>query len=86
METSQTMNISSILVVVPPRELASTLQRLAALPGVEAHHSDAATGRIVATLEAATIEDEQAGLAGIQALPHVIQAEMACHYVGADPA
>ena len=78
------MNISSILVVVPPPQLAATQQRLTLLPGVEVHYSDADTGRLVATLEAATVEDEQSGLESIKRLPHVIQAEMACHYCGAE--
>jgi periplasmic nitrate reductase NapD len=80
----ETINISSLLVLVPPGQLQATMQRLAGLAGVEVHYSDPATGRIVATMEASTVDDQQDGLRHIQALPHVIQAEMAFHYCGPD--
>ena len=53
---------------------------LADLSGVEVHHHDPATGRIVITQEAETIRHEVAGLERIQALPDVILAEMVSHY------
>jgi nitrate reductase NapD len=79
------LNISGILVVVPIERMSGTTEALNALPGVEVHHTDPATGRIVVTQEAASVEAEVDGLRRIKALPHVILAEMVQHYIDGDP-
>ena len=79
------MNISTILVVVPVHRFDAALETLAGVSGVEVHHHDAETGRIVITQEAETIHDEVAGLERIQTLPDVILAEMVSHYFEDDP-
>jgi len=79
------MNISTILVVVPVHRLDAALVILADVSGVEVHHHDAETGRIVITQEAETIHDEVAGLERIKALPDIILAEMVSHYFEDDP-
>ena len=78
------MNISGILVVVPPVHTRATIDRLQALPGIEVHHSEAESGRIVITQEAESIPDEIDGLKRIRALPDIILAEMSYHYFGED--
>ena len=78
------MNISGILVVVQPERLEETVEVLRGLPAVEVHHTEPATGRIVITQEAASIDDEVEGLKRIQALPHIILAEMVHHYFEQD--
>ena len=78
------MNISGILVVVPPKHTRVTIDRLQALPGIEVHHIDAASGRIVITQEAESIPAEIDGLKRIRALPDIILAEMSYHYFGED--
>lgn len=78
------MNLSAILVVVTPSEFDATTDRLKQLPGVETHHSDPATGRVIVTLEAPTIHDEVEGLKQIQDLEHVVMAEMVEHYFEED--
>ncbi len=78
------MNISGILVVVSPSELEAGMAALKGLPGVEVHHTDAATGRIVVTQEAGTVNDEVEGLKRIKALPGVAMAEMVYHYLDED--
>ena len=78
------MNISGILVVVPPVHTRATIDRLQALPGIEVHHSEAESGRIVITQEAESIPDEIDGLKRIRALPDIILAEMSYHYFGDD--
>ena len=78
------MNISGILVVVPPQRVVSTIERLRALPGIEVHHVDATSGRIVITQEAASISAEVEGLKRIRVLPHIILAEMSYHYFEED--
>lgn len=79
------MNLSAILVIVAPNEFDATTTQLNQLSGVETHHSDPATGRVIVTLEAPTIRDEVDGLKRIQDMQHVIMAEMVEHYFEEDP-
>lgn len=74
------MNLSGILVVVPPAEVGATIARLEALPGVEVYHSDPPTGRLIVVQEAPTIRAEVEGLGRIKALPNVTLAEMVEHH------
>ncbi|MBD3867490.1 MAG: chaperone NapD [Acidobacteria bacterium] len=74
------MNISGILVITPAEQLQSTIDNLNALPGVEVHHTDPETGRIVVTQEAGSVHGEVDGLKRIKALPHIILAEMVHHH------
>ena len=78
------MNISGILVMVPPEGTQATIERLQALSGIDVHHIDAASGRIVITQEAESIAAEIDGLKRIRALPDIILAEMSYHYFGED--
>ena len=73
------MNISGILVVVSPQRVESMVDQLNGLDGIDVHHIDATSGRIVITQEAASIRDEVDGLKRIQALPGIILAEMSYH-------
>ena len=74
------MNVSGILVVTPVEWLDETVAALNDLPGVESHHIDRSTGRIVVTQEAASVHEEVDGLKRIKALPHIILAEMVQHH------
>jgi nitrate reductase NapD len=78
------MNISGILVVVPPERTRATIERLQDMAGIDVHHIDAASGRIVITQEAESIPAEIDGLKRIRALPDIILAEMSYHYFGED--
>ena len=73
------MNVSGILVVVPAERLASAIEALNRLDGVDVHQHDVRTGRIVVTQEAEGIQAEVEGLKRIKALPDVILAEMVYH-------
>lgn len=73
------MNISGILVVVRPEQTDATIEQLQALPGIDVHHIDAASGRIVITQEAKSIAAEVDGLKRIRALPGIVLAEMSYH-------
>jgi nitrate reductase NapD len=73
------MNVSGILVIVPAEHLASAIEALNRLDGVDVHQYDVQTGRIVVTQEAEGIQAEVDGLQRIKALPHVILAEMVYH-------
>ena len=73
------MNISGILVIVSPQRVESMTNQLNGLDGIDVHHIDAASGRIVITQEAESIKEEVDGLKRIQGLPGVILAEMSYH-------
>ena len=73
------MNISGILVVVASERVEAMVTQLKQMDGIDVHHIDAATGRIVITQEAETISDEVDGLKRIRALPGIILAEMSYH-------
>lgn len=74
------MNLSGILVQVPPQQTQHVITLLQDLPGVEVHHQNPATGHIVLVQEAESTEAEISGLERIQALPHVLSAAMVFHY------
>jgi nitrate reductase NapD len=78
------MNLSGILVITPPEHLEAMIATLNGLPGVEVHHSDPGTGRIVVVQEADSVDAGVAGLRRIQSLPAVALAEMVYHYFGED--
>jgi nitrate reductase NapD len=73
------MNISGILVVVAPEQVNSTVETLAALQGIDVHHVELSSGRIIITQEAEAIHDEIDGLKRIRALPGIVLAEMSYH-------
>lgn len=79
------MNLSGIYVVAKPEWLAGVVAELEALPGVEVHQVDEATGRIVVVQEAADVQAEADGFERIQKLPHVLLAQMVYHYFADDP-
>lgn len=79
------MGISGIVVAARPEDLDGCVRALDALPGVETHQVDRATGRIVVTQEADDLRAHEMGLARIQAVPRVLFAELVYHYAGDDP-
>jgi nitrate reductase NapD len=78
------MNLSGILVIVTPDHFETSVESLNELPGVEVHHTDVATGRIVIVQEAENVGAEVEGLKRIKQLPHVTVAEMVYHYCAED--
>jgi nitrate reductase NapD len=78
------MNLSGILVIVPPQHLEASVTALDALEGVEVHITEPDTGRIVVVQEAASVGEEVDGLKRIKQLPHVVTAEMVYHYFADD--
>ncbi|MEG0821181.1 MAG: chaperone NapD [Burkholderiaceae bacterium] len=73
------MNLSGILVVAAPGRLDDVLAALQTLEGVEVHHTDAATGRVVVVQEASSIDAEADGFTRIKSLPGVIDAALVYH-------
>lgn len=74
------MNLSGILVTAEPAALPTVLASLATLPGVEVRDFDAALGRIVVVQEASDVGAEMDSFTRIRTLPHVINADLVCHY------
>jgi nitrate reductase NapD len=78
------MNVSGVLVVVPVPAMAGSIRALEALPGVDVHHTDPATGRMVVTIEGESIGAEVETLQRIKTLPDVVLAEMVHHHFEED--
>ncbi|MEN8175225.1 MAG: chaperone NapD [Pseudomonadota bacterium] len=76
------MNTSAILVQTAPRNFDAVVKQLNATDGVEVHHTDPATGRMIITQEAPDVEAEVEGLKHIRSLPGVSLAELVYHYFG----
>jgi nitrate reductase NapD len=74
------MNLSGIMVLVPPEQTQPAITLLNALPGVQVHYQQPAAGRIVVVQEAESTAAEIDGLKRIQALPKVLSAAMVYHY------
>lgn len=73
------MNISSVVVKCAPQFLTDVLASLNAL-GVSETHGHDEMGRIVVVIEGESTEEESEKLRAIQALPHVLSAEMVYAY------
>jgi len=78
------MNLSGIVVAVPPQKLNEGIAALNAISNIEVHQSDETTGQIVVVQEAENVNLEIDGLKKIKALPMVTYAEMVYHYVADD--
>jgi len=78
------MNLSGIVVAVPPTKLNEGIAALNAINNIEVHQSDELTGQIVIVQEAENVNMEIDGLKKIKALPMVTYAEMVYHYVADD--
>jgi nitrate reductase NapAB chaperone NapD len=79
------MNFSGILVSADVEHLDTVCRGLGALEGVEIHAVDRQGGRIVVVQEAADVDAEVAGFMRIRTLPHVLSADLVCHYFGSQP-
>lgn len=78
------MNLSGIAVSIRPRSFDETVDLLDALPGVEIHHQDLDSARVVVVQEADSIDAEVEGLKRIKAIPGVVVAELVYHYFADD--
>jgi nitrate reductase NapD len=80
------MNLSAVLVVAKQDWQTDVIASLKALPGVEVHQVDPASGRMIVVQEAEDINAEVEGLRRIKSQPHVVLAEMVYHYIAEDDA
>jgi nitrate reductase NapD len=79
------MNLSGILVVAVPERCEEVAEVLAAMPGIEVHQKDPATGKIIVVQEASSIENEANGARALQQVPGVLSVNMVYHYFAEDP-
>ncbi len=77
--TLQHMNLSSVVVLTRPEHLSLVLDSIKSSDDCEYHLHDE-KGRIIVTIEGKDTEEEVGKLKRIQALPHVISAEMVFAY------
>jgi len=73
------MNLSSIVVLVMPENLRAVIDSINASKDFEYHIHDE-KGRIIVTIEGDNTEEEISKLKRLQAIPHVINAEMVFAY------
>jgi nitrate reductase NapD len=78
------MNLSGIVVAVPPTKIDEGIVALNAISNIEVHQADESSGQIVIIQEAENVNMEIDGLKKIKALPMVTYAEMVYHYVADD--
>lgn len=74
-------SIAGLLIRTLPDDLPAVTARLSALAGVEIHHREDATGRLVVTLETVENDDEREGLDRVRGQVGVISTELVYHYV-----
>jgi len=79
-DQSATYNLAGLVVRTDPDALSQVRARLSALPGVDVHHEEPATGRLVVTLEVTGTFDRDR-LEDIRREPGVVSAELVYHYV-----
>lgn len=80
------MHYSGILVIVNPGDVARAIRQLDALPGLEVHHHQVESGRLVVVQETETVSEQEEGLRRIQALPTVQMAALVEHRIDSEPA
>ena len=73
------MNISSIVVQTLPKYLDSVIENLKK-SGVCDYHMHDEKGRVIVTIEGENVEEELKKLKVIEAIPHVISADMQMAY------
>lgn len=73
------LHVAGLLVVASTPQLDAVARQLSALRGVTVHGADAATGRLVVTVETDSMEAQQAVFAAVSRLPGVGAVSLVCH-------
>lgn len=79
--SESSFNIAGILVRTHPDNLSAVTAALSELPGIEVHHEESETGRVVVTCETPTVAEQHDGLMQIRRQAGVISADPVYHYV-----
>jgi len=78
------MNYSGILIFTTPDQTMHCRDLISALAGVDVFQHDETTGRIIAVMEADTIDEEVQLLKHVKAIPNVVAAELVYHHFAED--
>lgn len=78
------MNLSGILIITTPSEIDKLIDELNAMSGIEVHHIDRDSNKLIIVQEAESIHDEVNGLKLIKKLSGIVLAEMVYHYIADD--
>ena len=73
-------SVSGLCLMVRPEHLDDVESSLATLDWIEVYARDRATGRLVVVQEHQTIKEHQEGLRRLQAVPHVLTADLVVHH------
>lgn len=80
MTTEAMGSVSGLCLMVRPEHMGEVEASLRDLTWVEIHARDEATGRLIVVQEHQTIEEHQQGLRNLQAIPHVLTADLVVHH------
>ena len=69
------MNLSALLIHSPPAKIPDLISLIQSFPWAKSHHHDE-QGRLIVTIEAENLKEDQNHLEEIQQLPGVISAEV----------
>lgn len=80
MTTDAMGSVSGLCLMVRPELMGEVEASLRDFAWVEIHARDEATGRLIVVQEHQTIEEHQNGLRKLQAVPHVLTADLVVHH------
>ena len=80
MTTNAAGSVSGLCLMVRPEHLNEVEASLRELEWIEVYARDEATGRLIVVQEHETIEEHQKGLCELQAVPHVLTADLVVHH------
>lgn len=80
MKKAPHMNYSSVVITLAAGAEAGVLETLSCLGGLEIHHVDASSRRVVGVIEAATTDREADIFECIRRTPGVIDVSLVAHY------
>lgn len=79
MTTAAQRSVSGLCLMVRPEHLDEVEESLRRMDWVEVHARDEATNRLIVVQEHATVKEHQEGLRQLQAVPHVLTADLVVH-------
>ena len=73
-------SVSGLCLMIRPEHLDEVEASLRKLEWIEVHARDESTGRLIVVQEHETVEEHQQGLRKLQAVPHVLTADLVVHH------
>ncbi len=80
MITDAERSVSGLCLMTRPEHLDAVVERLRELSWLEIHAREDATGRLIVVQEHDTVEEHEKGLRELQAIPHVLTADLVVHH------